>query len=57
MSLREMLSDYWCAFQQELFPWLESKFRRALPTRGRGFNEAGAMAPRNLMVMREAIAL
>ena len=26
MSLREMLSDYWYAFQQELFPWLESEF-------------------------------
>ena len=24
MSLREMLSDYWYAFQQELFPRLES---------------------------------
>ena len=23
MSLREMLSDYWYAFQQELFPRLE----------------------------------
>ena len=26
MPLREMLSDYWCAFQQELFPRLESEF-------------------------------
>ena len=26
MSLREMLSDYWYAFQQELFPRLESEF-------------------------------
>ena len=25
MSLREMLSDYWYAFQQELFPRLESE--------------------------------
>ncbi len=25
MSLREMLSDYWCAFQQELFPRLEGE--------------------------------
>ena len=25
MSLREMLSDYWYAFQQQLFPRLESE--------------------------------
>ena len=25
VSLREMLSDYWYAFQQELFPRLESE--------------------------------
>ena len=25
MSLREMLSDYWYAFQQELFPRLEGE--------------------------------
>ena len=25
MSLREILSDYWYAFQQELFPSLESE--------------------------------
>ena len=29
MSLREMLSDYWYAFQQELFPRLESEPRWA----------------------------
>ena len=28
MSLREMLSDYWYAFQQELFPRLESELGR-----------------------------
>ena len=38
MSLREMLSDYWYAFQQELFPRLEGELgpmgvvRRAILT-------------------------
>ena len=25
MSLRAILSNYWFAFQQELFPWLEDE--------------------------------
>ena len=31
MSLREMLSDYWYAFQQELFPRLDGAVKSCWP--------------------------
>ena len=50
MSLREMLSDYWYAFQQELFPRLEGELgpmgeRYELLRRGSGTGAGQALLP------------